>query len=321
MNATSAHECSSFNYCNFDLNETISDDDDDNESSIEMSQQYQRYNEGRWTKEEQELFIEGLVKYKNDWKSIHKNISTRSPIQVRSHAQKFFLMCKKEFSKGSGSKMENIQILNDIFSSTFYKLNYKANEEFYIFIQKLIFCSENQKHKTHNSNIQYKKQCVIKKEGKYNNSYGGTPNENVVYASTFGSTNIDEVTPMKQRTNEPLIFLIKKTNRNKTTTEEEKDVKSTIINNNISYMNIYNNVQVNININNNNIHSAERNPFNITFDINGGEIHSINNNNNNNLLETFTQQFYTNKQENVYEEEDDDIDIFGSIYKCEDDND
>ena len=239
-------------------------------------------------------------------------------------------MCKRELSKGTGSKMENIKKINNIFHSTFHKLNYKLSDDFYIFIQKLIFCSDNQKHKTHNNSVQYKKQYVMNKEGKTNHNHCNniTPNENVLYASTFGSTNIDEVTPMKQKINEPLIFLIKKTQPNKRTFEEGKDVKSTVINNNISYTNIYNTVQVNININNSsnsnhNIKSAERNPFNITFDINCGEATNISSNqsysiNNNNLLETFAQQYYMNKHENVYE--DDDVDLFGSIYKCEDDN-
>ena len=50
---------------------------------------------GRWTDEEQRLFIEALLKYGNDWKKIKKNIVSRNMTQVRSHAQKFLVKLKK----------------------------------------------------------------------------------------------------------------------------------------------------------------------------------------------------------------------------------
>ncbi|KAI9391284.1 hypothetical protein POPTR_007G064600v4 [Populus trichocarpa] len=46
-----------------------------------------------WTGEEHELFLNGLKKYgKGDWRSISRNcVVTRTPSQVASHAQKYFL--------------------------------------------------------------------------------------------------------------------------------------------------------------------------------------------------------------------------------------
>eukprot|EP00199_Chlamydomonas_sp_CCMP681_P006573 CAMPEP_0119108162 /NCGR_PEP_ID=MMETSP1180-20130426/13501_1 /TAXON_ID=3052 ORGANISM="Chlamydomonas cf sp, Strain CCMP681" /NCGR_SAMPLE_ID=MMETSP1180 /ASSEMBLY_ACC=CAM_ASM_000741 /LENGTH=280 /DNA_ID=CAMNT_0007093749 /DNA_START=36 /DNA_END=878 /DNA_ORIENTATION=+ len=46
-----------------------------------------------WTEEEHHLFLEGLAKYgKGDWRSIARNfVLTRTPTQVASHAQKYFI--------------------------------------------------------------------------------------------------------------------------------------------------------------------------------------------------------------------------------------
>ncbi|KAH7566156.1 hypothetical protein JRO89_XS08G0107600 [Xanthoceras sorbifolium] len=46
-----------------------------------------------WTSEEHELFLIGLEKYgKGDWRSISRNcVVTRTPAQVASHAQKYFI--------------------------------------------------------------------------------------------------------------------------------------------------------------------------------------------------------------------------------------
>jgi len=57
------------------------------------------FNEGRWSKEEHEKFLEGIVLYNVNWKKVKTLIETRTPMQVRSHAQKFFnkmKLCKDE---------------------------------------------------------------------------------------------------------------------------------------------------------------------------------------------------------------------------------
>ena len=51
--------------------------------------------EGRWDPEEQSLFIQGIVKFGIKWKSISSLIDTRTPNQIRSHAQKVFKKLKK----------------------------------------------------------------------------------------------------------------------------------------------------------------------------------------------------------------------------------
>ena len=62
------------------------------------------YNSGRWSNEEHNKFIEGILKYGNEWKKVQNIIKTRTSTQARSHAQKFFLRIKK---------VANQEILND----------------------------------------------------------------------------------------------------------------------------------------------------------------------------------------------------------------
>jgi SHAQKYF class myb-like DNA-binding protein len=49
------------------------------------------YASGRWTNEEHRLFLEGLDIYGKEWKRVAMNVGTRSVMQTRTHAQKYFL--------------------------------------------------------------------------------------------------------------------------------------------------------------------------------------------------------------------------------------
>ena len=70
------------------------------------------YNTGRWTEEEHKKFVEGILKYGNEWKKVQNVIKTRSSTQARSHAQKFFLRIKKDLNSYSQIN-KNISLNSD----------------------------------------------------------------------------------------------------------------------------------------------------------------------------------------------------------------
>ena len=53
------------------------------------------YITGRWTREEHQLFIKGLELHGKGWKRIAEMIKTRTVVQIRTHAQKYFLKLSK----------------------------------------------------------------------------------------------------------------------------------------------------------------------------------------------------------------------------------
>lgn len=56
---------------------------------------------GRWSEEEHKVFLEGLGKHGKQWKIIAGMIGTRTVVQVRTHAQKYFQRMERAQSGGT----------------------------------------------------------------------------------------------------------------------------------------------------------------------------------------------------------------------------
>ena len=71
---------------------TEQDDDDDDEYVPDPNVPE---NTGRWTREEHHMFLKGLEMHGKGWKKIAAFIKTRTVVQIRTHAQKYFLKLQK----------------------------------------------------------------------------------------------------------------------------------------------------------------------------------------------------------------------------------
>ena len=61
-------------------------------------------NSGRWTQEEHERFLQGLDMYGKKWTKVAEVVSSRTTVQVRSHAQKYF----QKMVKGGGRESMDV---------------------------------------------------------------------------------------------------------------------------------------------------------------------------------------------------------------------
>ncbi|XP_028768757.1 protein REVEILLE 1 [Neltuma alba] len=64
----------------------------------------------RWTDEEHNKFLEALKLHGRAWRKIEEHVGTKSAVQIRSHAQKYFTKVLRETAGSSISSVESIEI-------------------------------------------------------------------------------------------------------------------------------------------------------------------------------------------------------------------
>ncbi|KAM7529440.1 hypothetical protein LguiB_032850 [Lonicera macranthoides] len=64
----------------------------------------------RWTEEEHKKFVEALKLYGRAWRRIEEHVGTKTAVQIRSHAQKFFTKVVRESSGSDVNSVKPIEI-------------------------------------------------------------------------------------------------------------------------------------------------------------------------------------------------------------------
>ena len=68
---------------------------------------------GRWTKDEHEAFLQGLQLYGKEWKKVAAKVKTRTVVQTRTHAQKYFQKMQRLQHPGISESSMMMNMSND----------------------------------------------------------------------------------------------------------------------------------------------------------------------------------------------------------------
>mmetsp|Transcript_20977 Transcript_20977/g.43864 ORF Transcript_20977/g.43864 Transcript_20977/m.43864 type:complete len:1271 (-) Transcript_20977:79-3891(-) len=67
---------------------------------------------GRWTKQEHEAFLSALRMYGKEWKKVAAKVKTRTVVQTRTHAQKYFQKLQKAQESSGGSATTEVDYVD-----------------------------------------------------------------------------------------------------------------------------------------------------------------------------------------------------------------
>jgi len=169
-------------------------------------------NEGRWSEEEHEKFLEGIALYGINWKKVKTLIRTRTLIQVRSHAQKFYQkmkVCKDEIL-GIDFTLNSVCNIRDMINQI------KNNNINYNIINIFKYLEDNREKPKKYKNISLKKSELINQSNIINLK---EDNSNINYNSSFfnHNNNINKIKKIREKENindNELNDIIKFTNQN-----------------------------------------------------------------------------------------------------------
>lgn len=129
------------------------------------------YVAGRWLIDEHQRFIDGVIKYGNNWRLVQKYVGTRSGTQTRSHAQKFFEKLKRskifktekyDFSRNS------LKLLHDIMANLSEKEYEQTLKKLHSLTYRMDLKSDNEESEL-NENVEKNENVILLDN--MNNSY------------------------------------------------------------------------------------------------------------------------------------------------------
>ena len=171
--------------------------DTDKEALINKKVKNKSYSSGRWTLDEHEKFIDGVIKYGNNWSLVQEYIGTRTCTQTRSHAQKFFLKLKKfKFSTKNKNNfsINSPKLLHDIIKNSHEN---EYNDDIEKNFQKIEYQEDNDNIREKNENFEESNNknniYNIFLENEINNKTNNDDNSLYIYNNSYNNINNDKI--------------------------------------------------------------------------------------------------------------------------------